>query len=62
MQSRFIALPYSDGKINYLGVKHVKHPECCRKETIQFLHDNFDPKALGLSGKERDMVRNNIPF
>lgn len=62
-ESRFICCDFKNGKLDLKTVHIINPSNCFRKETVQWLHDNYDYVENSiLTESQRQKVKNCILF
>lgn len=61
--NRFMSCEFSKGKIDFKTAKVVNPDECFRKETVDWLHENYSYVENSILTKEqKQKIKNNISF
>ena len=61
--NRFVSVSFSHGKFDMKTAQTVNPPERCRKETIEWLHDNYCYAENSiLTAEQKQKIKDNIAF
>ncbi len=61
--NRFMSISFSNGKFDTATAAVINPPKCCRKDTIEWLHNNYNYVEYSiLTAEQRRKVKENIAF